>query len=155
MAEMEAIVKEEADPNYRPYDTLKAIGFTKDEAKAFLTNVETTAAAELPAEPKKAPETEVKFRMQESELRRSQMKRLLLIVWGYAFAVWIYLIATQFFHPEWIYGPFATWLPIRMDYIGEGAFVASFIIIMTVTMWDTKRAMLPRLRRTDVNAKQT
>lgn len=148
-------MKEQADPNYRPYDTLKAIGFTKDEAKAFLTTVETTAAIQPPTEPKKAPDMEVKFRTQKSELRHSQMKKFLLILWGYAFAVWIYVITTQFLHPEWIYGPFATWLPIRMDYIGEAAFVASFIVITTVTMWDTKRAMLPRLRRTDINVEQT
>jgi len=143
------VAKEEEDENYRPYDTLKAIGFTKDEAKGFLTNIEEAGATQLPPEPKKEPEMEVKFRAQKSELRRTRFKKLLLIVWGYAFAVWIYVITIQFFHPEWIYEPFATWLPIRMDYVGEAAFVSSFIIITAVTMWNTKRGIRVKLRKTE------
>lgn len=129
---------------YRPYDTLKAIGFTKDEAKGFLTNIEQTAAAQLPPEPQKQPEIEVKFRTQRAQLRRSRLKNFLLIAWGYAFAVWLYVISIQFLHPAWIYAPFATWLPIRMDYVGESAFAASFIIITAITMWNTKRNIYHR-----------
>jgi hypothetical protein len=135
------VAKEEEDENYRPYDTLKAIGFTKDQAKGFLTNIEEAAATQLPPEPKKEPEIEVKFRAQKSELRSARLKKFLLIAWAYAFAVWMYVIAVQFLHPEWIYEPFATWLPIRMDYVGEAAFVASFIIITAITMWNTKRSI--------------
>jgi hypothetical protein len=138
------VVKEEEDENYRPYDTLKAIGFTQDEAKGFLTHIEETAAAQLPPEPRKAPDMEVKFRTQKIQLRRSQLKNILLILGGYAFAVWTYVIAVQFIHPEWVYEPFASWLPIRMDYVGETAFVASFIIITIVTMWNTKRNIYHR-----------
>ena len=141
------VPKEEVDENYRPYDTLKAIGFTKDEAKGLLANIEEAAATQLPPEPKKAPDIELKFRAQKTAMRRSQFKNILLIVWGYVFAVWIYVIAVQFLHPAWIYEPFATWLPIRMDYVGEGAFVASFIIITALTMWNTKRSMRPKFRQ--------
>ena len=133
----EELVRVKDDDDYRPYDTLKAIGFTKEEAKGFLGYIEASAEAQLPPEPKKAPDMEVKFREQKQS-RRAQLKNILLIVWGYAFAVWLYVIAVQFLHPDWIYQPFATWLPIRMDYMGEAAFVASFIIITTVTMWHTK-----------------
>lgn len=129
---------------YRPYDTLKAIGFTKDEAKGFLTNIEQTASAQLPTEPKKTPDIEVKFGVQRSQLRRSRLKKLLLIIWAYAFAIWIYVIVIQFLHPAWIYAPFATWLPVRMDYVGEAAFVASFIIITGISMWNTKRSVYRR-----------
>jgi hypothetical protein len=146
------VAKEEEDENYRPYDTLKAIGFTKDEAKGFLTNIETAASTQLPPEPKKAPEIELKYRTQKKAMRRSQLKNILLIVWGYAFAVWIYVISVQFLHPDWIYSPFATWLPIRMDYVGEAAFVSSFIIITSVTMWNTKRSMRPKFREQEPNS---
>jgi len=144
-------VKEEADENYRPYDTLKAIGFSKDEAKGLLTSIEEAAATRLPPEPKKAPDIEVKFQVQKSELRRIRLKRLLIIVWGYAFAVWLYVVATQFLNPAWIYEPFATWLPIRMDYIGEAAFAASFIIIIAIMMANTKRGIRPKNQVTDPN----
>jgi hypothetical protein len=134
------VIKE--NDEYRPYDTLKAIGFSKDEAKGFLTNIESSVATQLPPELRKPPEIEIKFRAQKSEARRLRLKHLLLIGWGYAFAVWLYVITIQFLHPTWIYVPFVTWLPIRMDYIGEAAFVASFIIITAVTMWSTR----PRIR---------
>ena len=145
------MVREENDENYRPYDTLKAIGFTKDEAKGLLENIEQAADVQLPPEPKKAPDIELKFRAQKSAMRRSQLKKILLIAWGYAFAVWIYVITIQALHPEWIYSPFATWLPIRMDYVGEGAFITSFIIITVVTMWNTKRSMRPKYRDPEPN----
>ena len=133
------MVRVKDDDDSRPYDILKAIGFTKEEAKGFLGYIEASAEAQLPPEPKKAPDMERKFREQKQS-RRAQLKNILLIVWGYAFAVWLYVIAVQFLHPDWIYQPFATWLPIRMDYVGEAAFVASFIIITAVTMWHTKEA---------------
>lgn len=139
------VTEKERDELYRPYDTLKAIGFTKDEAKGFLTNIENAITTQSPTAPKTAPpEIAVKFRAQRSELRRSRFKSLLLIVWGYAFALWLYVIALQFFYPESIYWPFATWLPVRLDYVGEAAFVSSFFIATAVTMWNTKRSLRPR-----------
>lgn len=126
------MVKEE-DENYRPYDTLRAIGFTEDEAKVFLTTVE-QAATQLPPEPQKAPDIEVKFRTEKTELRHSNLEKFLIIVSAYAFIVWIYVVALQFLHPESLYAPFARWLPIRMDYVGETAFVVSFIIIIAITI---------------------
>jgi hypothetical protein len=145
------LAKKEEDEDYRPYDTLKAIGFTKDDAKGFLAKIEESAATQLPPEPKKPPEIEVKFREQKRKLRRSQTRNLLLLVGIYALAVWIYVVAIQVSHPDWIYGPFATWLPIRMDYVGEGAFVSSFIIIAAITMWNTRRSMRTRRRETDAS----
>jgi hypothetical protein len=149
------LAKEEQDEDYRPYDTLKAIGFTKDDAKGFLAKIEESAAAQLPPEPKKPPEMQVKFREDKAKLRRIQTRNLLLIVGVYALAIWIYVVAVQVSHPDWIYLPFATWLPIRMDYVGEGAFIASFIIIAAVTMWNTKRTLRPRRRETDADTHRT
>jgi hypothetical protein len=90
----------------------------------------------------------VKFRAQKTQLRHAQFRNLLLIVGGYAFAVLIYVIMIQVLHPDWIYGPFATWLPIRLDYVGDAAFVALFVIITGVTMLKTKRAMQTERQQT-------
>jgi len=142
------VVKEEEDENYRPYDTLKVIGFTKDEAKGFLTNIESAASSQLPPEPKKAPDIEVKFRAQKTQLRHAQFRNLFLIVGGYAFAVLIYVIMIQVLHPDWLYAPLATRLPIRLDYVGDAAFVALFVIMTGVTMLNTKRAMQTERQQT-------
>jgi hypothetical protein len=147
------VAKEKEDENYRPYDSLRAIGFTKDEAKSFLAGIEEeeAAATQLPPDLKKAPEIEIKFQAQRAELHRRRLKIILPIVSGYAFAVCLYVTAAQFFHPEWIYGPFATWLPIRMDYVWEAAFVSSFILITAITMRYTKRSIHHRRLETDQN----
>jgi len=81
----------------------------------------------------------VKYRAQKAQLRHSQTKKLLLILAGQALAVWVYLVAIQLLHPDWIYGPFAQWFPLRMDYVGEAAFFASFIAITAAEMWNAKR----------------
>lgn len=143
------MAKEEEDDDYRPYDTLKAIGFTKDDAKGFLSSIEADAASQLPEEPKKAPDMEVKFSVQKAQIRHSRIKYGLLIVGGFAFAVWLYVIAVQFLYPDWIYESFATWLPIRMDYVGEAAFVISFIVLVAFAMEHSKR---PKAVRREADA---
>ncbi len=135
------VTEAEADELYRPYDTLKAIGFSTDDAKSFLANVETAAQSQLPPEPKSEPEVAVKYSVQRS-LHRSQLRRgLLLVALGYAIAVWLYVVAMQLFYPGSIYFAFATWLPIRMDYVGEAAFVSSFIIATSLIMWKPRLTM--------------
>ena len=47
------VTEAEADELYRPYDTLKAIGFSTDDAKSFLANVETAAQSQLPTRTQK------------------------------------------------------------------------------------------------------
>ena len=123
------VAKAKEDDNYRPYDTLKAIGFTTEEAKGFLTNIEESAKAQLPPEPDILPDVQVKFSTQRAQLRHSRRRNTFLVTGGFTFAVWLYVIAVQFLHPNWIYGSFATWLPIRMDYVGEAAFILSFIVL--------------------------
>jgi hypothetical protein len=134
------VTEKESDELYRPYDTLKAIGFSTDDAKSFLAGIENEAASQIKAEPKSEPDTVVKYSAQRSERRRSRVKGLLLIVWGYAFAVWLYVIAMQLFYPDSLYYPVATWLPIRLDYFGESAFFFSFIVSIAV-IW-TQRLSL-------------
>jgi len=122
---------------YRPYDTLTAIGFTKEEAKSFLAGIENAFDSQTIIAPKTELDRAVKYRAERSELRRSQLKGLILVAWGYAFAVWLYVVAMQLLNPESLYWPIATWLPIRLDYFGEAAFVFSFIMAIAVTMLNT------------------
>jgi len=147
--------KQEEDENYRPYDTLKAIGFTTDEAKGFLTNIETSAKTQLPPEPKKAPDIQVKFSTQKALLRHSRRRNALLMTGGFAFAVWLYVIAVQFLHPDWIYEPFASWLPIRMDYVGEAAFILSFIILVAFALEHARSGEVQGRSKADDNPPET
>ena len=122
---------------YRPYDTLKAIGFSNDEAKSFLEGIAKTAESQKIAEPKAEAERVVNYAAQRSELRRSRSKGLLLVAWGYSFAIWLYVIAMQLLDPKSIYWPLATWLPIRLDYFGEAAFAFSFVMAAAATTLNT------------------
>jgi len=124
--------------------TLKAVGFSTDEAKEFLGGIEDAAGSQIKAEPKREPDTVMKYGMQRSERRRSRVKGLLLIVWGYAVAVWLYVIAMQLVYPGALYWAVATWLPIRLDYFGESAFFFSFIVSIAV-IWTQK--LSPRTNR--------
>jgi len=133
---------EEKDEDYRPYDTLKAIGFTKDEAKGLLSTITDAGDKQLPPTPKKPPDVVVSFSQQRAE-RRARLRKVLLIVWGYAVAIWLYVIALQLFYPVSIYWPLATWLPIRVDYVGEGAFIFSFFVATAIVMWGAKRITRP------------
>ncbi len=138
------VTEKESDELYRPYDTLKAIGFSTDDAKSFLGGIENEAASQIKAEPKSEPDIAIKHSTQRADRRRYRVKGLLLIVWGYAFAVWLYVIAMQLVYPNSLYWPVATWLPIRLDYFGEAAFVFSFVVSIAV-IW-TQR-LSPRTER--------
>ena len=132
------VTEKESDELYRPYDTLKAIGFSTDDAKSFLGRIENEAASQIKAEPKSEPETVVKYRTQHSERRHSRLTGFLVVVCGFAFAVWLYVIAMQLFYPKSIYWPLATWLPIRLDYVGEAAFVFSLFTALAVAMLNAR-----------------
>jgi hypothetical protein len=67
------------------------------------------------------------------------LRRLALLLWGYTFTVWAYVIAMQLRYPDSVYWPFATWLPIRMDYLGEVAFVFSFTLASALILTNTRR----------------
>ena len=123
---------------YRPYDTLTAIGFTKEEAKSFLAGVENAFDSQTLIAPKTEPDRALKYGAERSELRHSHLRGFLFVAWGYAFAVWLYVVAMQLFYPKSLYWPIATWLPIRLDYLGEAAFLFSFITATAVTMWNTR-----------------
>ena len=45
----------------------------------------------------------------------------------FSLLVWLYVIAMQIAHPESVSWTFTYWLRVRMDYIGEIAFIISII----------------------------
>ena len=47
----------------------------------------------------------------------------------YSLLVWLYVIVFQYVNPNSVYWGLAWWLPIRMDYLAETAFIASFIFV--------------------------
>ena len=62
--------------------------------------------------------------------RTSLISRVCVVIWGYLVAVWLYVIAFQLRYRNGVYDVLAWWLPIRMDYLGEAAFVLSFIFAL-------------------------
>jgi hypothetical protein len=69
--------------------------------------------------------------------RLNLIQRVCIVLWGYCLAVWLYVIVFQFRYPDSIYDALAWWLPIRMDYLGEAAFVASFIFALITALHRT------------------
>ena len=70
-----------------------------------------------------------------SNTRTHLIRRICFVIWGYSFALWLYTIAYQLRYPYSIYDVLAWWLPIRMDYIGEAAFAASFIFAVIMAAY--------------------
>ena len=70
-----------------------------------------------------------------SKSHLTSLQRFGVVVWGYCFAVWLYVIAFQLRYPFSAYVNLAWWLPIRMDYLGEVAFVLSFIFALIVALY--------------------
>jgi hypothetical protein len=53
------------------------------------------------------------------------------VLWVYSFAIWVYVVAFQIVNPSSPHWAFASWLPwLQMDYLGEAAFVLSFIFAL-------------------------
>jgi len=69
-----------------------------------------------------------------SKARSSLIRRISFVIWGYLLAIWVYVIAYQLRYRGGIYDVLAWWLPIRMDYLGEAAFVSSFIFALIIAL---------------------
>lgn len=111
-----------------PLETLTSIGFTRKEANTFLNRIENSYTTQ--------PSKIVRYRQQR--WGTFSLKKLLPVVWGYTFLVWLYVIAMQLRFPDSVYWPLSVWLPIRMDYLGEIAFVFSFILASSIAIWHTR-----------------
>jgi hypothetical protein len=56
-------------------------------------------------------------------------KAILRVCAVYSLLVWLYVVGLQFVYGwQSVYYYFASWIPIRTDYVGEAAFVLSFIL---------------------------
>jgi len=113
-----------------PLEALTSIGFTRNEANAFLGRIENSFTT-------KTTRT-ARYRYQQGKWGPFNYQKFLAVIWGYAFTVWVYVIAMQLRFPDSVYWPLAQWLPIRMDYLGEFAFVSSFILACVITIGNAK-----------------
>jgi len=59
--------------------------------------------------------------------QRLASRMMITILWAFSVAIWIYVVAYQIANPTSPYWLVASWLPIRMDYFGEIAFMFSFV----------------------------
>ena len=116
-----------------PLETLTAIGFTRNEANAFLSRIENSFTTP----------TVKTFRYSQQKQSSFNYSKFLTVIWGYAFTIWVYVIAMQLRFPESVYWRLALWLPIRMDYIGEVVFVSSFILACAITLGSAKSTTHP------------
>lgn len=66
--------------------------------------------------------------------RLTLIQRASIVIWGYSVAVWLYVIAMQLRYPNSVTWPLAVWVPIRLDYLGEAAFVLSFAFAMITAL---------------------
>ena len=60
-------------------------------------------------------------------MKKNLKKPILETTFLFSLFIWIYVIAMQIAHPESVSWTFTYWLRIRLDYVGELAFVISVI----------------------------
>ena len=74
--------------------------------------------------------SDVIVRLGLSNHRRTLIRRICVVLWGYSLAVWLYVLAYQLRYRDGIYDVLTWWLPIRMDYLAEAAFALSFLFAL-------------------------
>lgn len=52
---------------------------------------------------------------------------------------WVYVAAMQLRDFKIVYTPLAVWLPVRLDYFGEAAFILSVVAYFLLKFWETKK----------------
>ena len=72
--------------------------------------------------------------------RTTMIRRICIVLWGYCFAVWLYVIAFQLRYFHSVYLVLAWWLPIRLDYLGEIAFALSFIFALITATYPAAKS---------------
>jgi hypothetical protein len=65
-------------------------------------------------------------------------------VFLFGLLVWGYVIAMQLRNTHLVYNTLAEWIPIRMDYVGETAFILSMVAYFLLKFWETKKQPAPR-----------
>ena len=106
-----------------PMEVLASMGLTGAESRQLMKKIE----------------DERKDRAQRlfANAKRSstKLRRMTIILWIYSLIVWPYVIAMQLRYPESPHWGFATWLPVRMDYLSAVAFILSFILGIFMINW--------------------
>jgi len=72
--------------------------------------------------------------------RTTTIRRICFVLWGYCFAVWLYVIGFQIRYSHSVYYALAWWLPIRLDYLGEMAFALSFIFALITATYPAAKS---------------
>ena len=111
-----------------PFEVLTSIGLTGTESRAFMRRVET----------KRREQTRQLFLAAKKS--STWLRRVVVLFWAYSLVIWLYVIAMQLYDPAAPYWPIMTWLPLRMDYIGELAFALSFILGFFAIAWSNRQA---------------
>ena len=119
-------------------DVLRRLGFTADQSQALIKRIEDGQNA--------------RTRRVYTSLKTSsnKLRRVSIVLWGYSVAVWVYVIAMQLRYPESPYWPFAVWIPVRLDYLGELAFFLSFIFGLFAITWTAREVRNIRRIKDDI-----
>lgn len=110
---------------------LTSIGLTKEDAGQFL---------------RRLPQLQESRGMTTISKRRdfSGLQRLSIVLCAWSLSVWLYVIAMQLRYPDAVYWPLAVWLPIRLDYLGEAAFILSLIFAIITALFQIDRNIRQR-----------
>jgi hypothetical protein len=60
-------------------------------------------------------------------------------VFLFGLLTWGYVVAMQLRHLEEVYDQLAEWVPIRLDYLGEAAFIVSMVAYFLLKFWETEK----------------
>jgi hypothetical protein len=105
---------------------LTSIGLTQEDARQFL---------------RRLPQLQESRGMTTISRHRdfSRLQRLSIVLCAWSLSVWLYVIAMQLRYPDAVYWPLAVWLPIRLDYLGEAAFILSLIFAIITALSQINR----------------
>jgi len=104
---------------------LTSIGLTQEDARQFLRRI---------------PQLQESRGMTISRRRDfSRLQHLSIVLCAWSLSVWLYVIAMQLRYPDAVYWPLAVWLPIRLDYLGEAAFILSLIFAIITALFQINR----------------
>jgi len=69
----------------------------------------------------------------------SRLQHVSIVLCTWTLSVWLYVIAMQLRYTDAVHWPLAVWLPIRLDYLGEAAFVLSLIFAIITALFQIDR----------------
>jgi hypothetical protein len=75
----------------------------------------------------------------DENISRRIVLALTKTVFLFGLIAWGYVVAMQLRRTSLVYKTLAEWIPIRMDYIGEAAFILSMAAYFLLKFWETKK----------------